>query len=311
MWVPGSALSVAPALMLTLLLSAPSPRPYVVVLGVAQDAGYPQAGTKASSSWAAPLRRLPACLALVSPATRERWLFEATPAFPEQLHRLDMVAPHPGTPGLAGIFLTHGHIGHYTGLMYLGREAMSSRRVPVFVMPRMRSFLRENGPWDLLVTLENIRLREMRNKREVRLTDDLTVEPFLVPHRDEYTETVGFIIRGPSRSVAFVPDIDKWSLWQDRERNLEWLLARVDVAYLDGTFFNGKELPGRSMADIPHPSMVETMARLKGQPEALRRKIRFIHLNQSNPALWPRTSARRQVRAFGARVAVPSEKVLL
>ena len=80
-----------------------------------------------------------------------------------------------------------------------------------------------------------------------------------MPHRDEYSETVGFLIRGPRRRVAFIPDIDKWERWS---RPIEEAVAGCDVAYLDGTFFADGELPGRDMAEIPHPFVVESLRRM-------------------------------------------------
>ena len=305
------------ALLLAGALAAPAadeagPAPWVVVLGIGQDGGYPQAGTKEHPAWDDPgLRRLPACLGLVDPASGERWLFEATPELKEQLHRLDVAAPHPERPGLAGIFLTHGHMGHYTGLMHLGREALGSRGVPVWAMPRMERFLRENGPWEQLVRLENITLRPLRDGRAERLNARLTVMPRLVPHRDEYTETVAFEIAGPKRSVLFLPDIDKWERLDEAGQSIEDWIARVDIAYIDGSFFADGEIPGRDMAEIPHPFMRESLKRFGALPEAERRKIRFIHLNRTNPAIRPGSAAAREIEAAGLGLAVELERVEL
>ena len=43
---------------------------------------------------------------------------------------------------LDGIFLTHAHVGHYTGLMYLGKESVAARGVPVYGTRRMGQYLR-------------------------------------------------------------------------------------------------------------------------------------------------------------------------
>ncbi len=96
-------------------------------------------------------------------------------------------------------------MGHYTGLMHLGREAMGARAVPVWAMPRMRDFLASSGPWSQLVRLRNIELQPLAADSTVTLGDSLHVTPFLVPHRDEYSETVGFRIegaRGRTRGVV-------------------------------------------------------------------------------------------------------------
>jgi pyrroloquinoline quinone biosynthesis protein B len=286
--------------------------PFVVVLGVAQDGGLPQAGCQKAcclDAWNdAKLQRHVSCLAIVDPSSSERWMIDATPDFKQQLRTLDEIAPVAASPGLTGILLTHGHIGHYTGLMHLGREVIGAREVPVYVMPRMQDFLSHNGPWDQLVRLKNIVLQPMQKDSSLSLNSRIRVTPFLVPHRDEYTETVGFSITGPQRSIVFIPDIDKWEKW---ERRIEEVLAGVDAAYVDGTFYADGEIPGRNMAEIPHPFIVETMQRLAALPATEKSKVRFIHLNHTNPALRPETEATRAITKAGFRVAVEGERLEL
>ncbi len=269
----------------TLNPAAQGDGPFAIVLGVAQDGGYPQAGCNrpdCAAAWKdARLRHRVASLAIVDPRSRQRWILDATPDFPSQLRTLDEIAPRSAdAPLLDGILLTHAHIGHYLGLAQLGREVLGAKAVPVYAMPRMREFLEHNGPWDQLVRLGNIAIRPIEADREIALNERIRVTPIVVPHRDEYSETVGFVVRGPSRAILFLPDIDKWEKWPTP---LESVLERVDVAYLDGTFFTAAELPGRNLSEIPHPLVAETMQRLAGSP--LRGRVRFIHLNQSNPLL--------------------------
>ncbi len=293
-----------------LSVASEGPSPYLVVLGIAQDGGYPQAGCRKSCCQRVYNGQQPgrfiASLAIVDPRSGRRWLIDATPDFREQLRLLDETAPVPDSPGLAGIFLTHAHIGHYTGLMHLGREVMGSRRVPVYAMPRMHTFIRENGPWSLLVDLHNIELRRLAHQTPVRLADDLSIIPILVPHRDEFSETVGFLIRGPNRSALYIPDIDKWERWKVR---IEDMLSKVDVAFLDGTFFANGEIPGRDMSEIPHPFIVESMQRFASLPVSEKRKIRFIHLNHTNPALNRTSQAYHKIQQAGLAVARQGEKV--
>ncbi len=286
------------------------PTPFIIVLGIAQDAGYPQAGCRrpcCRAAWDDPARRRHVVsLALVNPGSSQRWLVDASPDLPQQLHELDQVAPVSDGPGIDGIFLTHGHVGHYTGLMHLGREVMGARGVPVHVMPRMRTFLAGSGPWSQLVALGNIDLTTMEEGPAVTLGPGLRVTPFLVPHRDEYTETVGFRIDGPNRSVLYLPDIDKWERW---DVAIEELLEEVDVAYLDGSFFDGEELPGRDMSQIPHPFVIDSMRRWAELPAATRARVRFLHMNHTNPLLDPDSDASRAVREAGFRVARQGERV--
>lgn len=286
----------------------------LMVLGAGQDGGKPQIANPDDPAWTNPdLRRLATSLALIDARaeTPSRWLFEATPDIKEQLQRLDARHPAPDAPGLDGIFLTHAHIGHYTGLALLGHESAGASGVPVHVLPRMAGFLRENGPWDQLVRYENIALEEMTAGEPVDLADGVTVTPFLVPHRQEYSEVAGFSITGPERSVLFIPDIDSWADWDTEEVYIEEEIAAHDVALLDGTFFANGEIPGRDMSGFPHPFITVSVERFSPLPQAERGKIRFIHLNHTNPAIDPASAERAYIRAAGMDVADEGGEICL
>ena len=310
----GSLCCLAALLTVSIQTSAETPdrNPFVVVLGVAQDGGFPQAGCIeecCAAAWGDPARRRRvSCLAIVDPQTYQRWLIDATPDFRDQLRMLDAIEPPTGTPGLAGILLTHAHVGHYTGLMFLGHESMGARGVPVYAMPRMGEFLSSNGPWDQLIRYGNIKLRPFAADTPVKLNERITVTPLPVPHRREYSEVVGFRIVGPSKSILFIPDIDKWERW---DRRIEDLIAGVDIAYLDGTFHADGEIPNRDMSQIPHPFIAESMKRFERLPLEQRAKIRFVHLNHTNPALHAESAAVRAVRAAGFAVAAELERTPL
>ncbi|HET7705055.1 MAG TPA: MBL fold metallo-hydrolase [Thermoanaerobaculia bacterium] len=289
--------------------TAPLPehtQPFAVVLGIAQDGGYPQAGCNRPDcieAWRDPaLRRHVASLAIVDPVSGDRWLIDATPDFPSQLRTLDEIAPG----ALPRIFLTHAHVGHYAGLMHLGREVMGTSGVEVYAMPRMREFLEKNGPWSQLVRLRNIELKPLEEKHPI-VFPRIAVMAIAVPHRDEFSETVAFLISGPSRKILWLPDIDKWEKWTTP---IESMIARVDVAYIDATFYDERELPGRNLSEIPHPTITETMQRLAALPAAERAKVRFIHFNQSNPALRDREVMQR-IRSRGFNLAAEREKTPL
>lgn len=278
--------------------------PQVMVLGIAQDAGFPQTGCQNSCCEAAwttiERRRMPTCLAIVDPESQQRWLLDCTWQLPFQLDRLNRRFPAKETPGIDGIFLTHGHIGHYTGLMHLGREVMGAKQVAVYAMPRMANFLNTNGPWSLLVKLENISIQPLKADQRISLNNRLHVTPIQVPHRAEYTETVAFLVESPNKSLLYLPDIDKWSRW---EQPIEKLIQRVDLAFLDATFYANGEIPGRDMSQIPHPFIQESLLRFQSLTESQRRKIHFIHMNHTNPALNPQSDAREQIQRAGMNVA--------
>lgn len=279
-----------------------------MVLGIAQDGGVPHIGCQQELCLAA--RRDPgrrqrvASLGLVDDRAGARFLIDATPDLQSQLESLNegRTVADRRRP-VEGILLTHAHVGHYGGLMYLGREALGAKSVPVYATPRMARFLRENGPWSQLVSLGNIELREIEPGRELRLTPELRVTAVAVPHRDEWSDTVGFVVRGPAAALLYVPDIDKWEKW---DRRVEEEVAKVDVALLDATFHSLEELPGRSQSEVPHPLVSETTGRLA----RLARQVAFIHLNHTNRLLFD-PGALAALEAKGFRVARDGEVLSL
>jgi len=253
------------------------------------------------------LKRLTSSIAVVDSGHEAKYLFDATPDIREQLYRLHVEAPDD-SHDLGGVFLTHGHMGHYTGLLHFGREAVGADGIRVFAMPRMHDFLSTNGPWSQLVSLRNINLVPITEGSEITLSDDLSVVPIQVPHRDEYTETVGYRINGPNKSALFIPDIDKWRKWGTDIRDL---VRKVDFALLDGSFFADGELPGRDMSEIPHPYVQESIELFAGLADADKAKIIFIHFNHTNPLLIDGSAAQKKVTALGFRFATEGMRLPL
>jgi len=283
--------------------------PYVQILGVAQDGGYPHTGCMkqcCEMAWEHPaMRRYVVSFALVDPISHKWWLFEATPDIKEQLHYFQTLTKGVYNFLPNGIFVTHAHIGHYTGLMALGREVMSTRDVPVFVLPKMKTFLETNGPWSQLVSLHNIALQPLVADSVVHLTDLISVRPFAVPHRDEYSETAGFEIITSGKTYLFIPDINKWEKW---DRSIVEEVKAVDIAMVDATFYDAYELPGRNMATVPHPLVTETMELFAQTDSNTKAKIHFIHFNHTNPILWDKKK-QEDVRKAGYNIAEQGERL--
>ena len=283
-------------------VKSPEQDPYVVVLGIAQDGGAPHAGCQkdcCATRWNDPSKYLMvSSIGIVDPHTKETWMIDATPDFPKQLEILTGNDHNK----LKGIFLTHAHIGHYTGLMFLGREVMGSNSVPVYAMPKMAKYLRSNGPWSQLVDLENIVIEKLKDERSVKLNDRIKVTPFQVPHRDEFSETVGYKIEGANKSLIFIPDIDKWSKW---EKDIVTIVKENDYAILDGSFYQNGEIIGRDMSEIPHPFIIESLETLKSSLD--NSEVYFIHLNHTNPALIKESEAQKQILKAGFKIAEPKQ----
>jgi len=279
-----------------------------VVLGVAQDGGVPHLGCSRGACEAArkdpSLAQRVASLGLVvsgEECPSQYFLIDATPDFRSQVDALlgDARAGRPAGRPLDGIFLTHAHVGHYTGLMYLGRESMAAREVPLHVSERMAEFLRDNGPWRRIVSGGHVNLRILSPGTAVPLAPGLSVEPIRVAHREEESDALGFIVTGPSRKLLYIPDIDAWERW---DRDIAALVSKVDVALLDATFHAKGELGDRPMDDIPHPFVVDTMNRLAPLARDGRRIV-FIHMNHTNPALVEGSPERKDIEARGFAIA--------
>lgn len=276
----------------------------LVILGTVQDAGSPQMGCKKSCCKDLFLHpdknRKVVSLGLIDPINNKKYLFEATPDMPAQMSILNGYSSQTGKETPDGVFLSHAHIGHYSGLMYLGKEAMNTTAVPVYTMPRMKEFLERNVPWSQLVANKNILAIEMNTEKEIPLTPGIKVRPFLVPHRDEFSETVGFRISGPNKTALFIPDIDKWEKWKT---GIVEAIAGVDYAFIDATFYDAAEINNRDISAIPHPFVIESMKLFKDLSPAERKKVYFIHFNHTNPLLNKKSRQAIEVRKNGFNIA--------
>ncbi|MEQ8762652.1 MAG: MBL fold metallo-hydrolase [Planctomycetota bacterium] len=303
-------------ILLFSILAATEPRPMaeVVVLGVVQDAGLPQLGCENSCCLEEDgdprPRQSTSSIAVVLTATGQSFLFDATPDIREQLALLRRHESYrkPGARRpVDGVFLTHAHMGHYTGLMHFGFESMSTDAVPVHCTERFAKYLETSGPWSQLVTKKNIVIRPFEVGTAIEPAPGLKVTAFLVPHRDEYSDTVGYRIEAGDDSLVFLPDIDHWT----EDVDIRELVRSNAHVLIDATFYSGDELPGRDLSQIPHPRIVDTMKLLEDRPEEERARVRFIHLNHTNPALRPGSAARRAIEDAGFRVASIGEVIPL
>lgn len=273
------------------------------VTGTAQDGGLPHPNcfcenckrAIADHKW----KRTASSLAIVLPEEQKWHLIEATPDLREQMVRLQMKYGMESKL-MSSIFLTHAHIGHYPGLMFLGKEAMNSHKLPVMAGAKMKKLLETDAPWSQLTALENIVVEEINDKQAVNLSKGVTVTPVLVPHRNEFSETFAYWVQGPNKKVLFIPDIDRWDEW---DMDIYEAVKEADICFLDGTFHSQHDLAkiNRDFGQIPHPTMTETMERLQDLVEST--QVYFIHLNHSNPVLRADGELRKEVEAKGFYIA--------
>ena len=274
------------------------------ILGVIQDGGFPHLGNNKTCCENIKENKYVTSIMLMNNENNETYLFDASPDINKQLNFMgDRIVKD-----LKGIFLTHAHIGHYTGLMYFGREALNSKLVNVYAMPRMKKFLEDNGPWSQLVSLQNILIKELSNETKISIDSNVIVQPVEVPHRAEFSETVGYKIYGPNKTALFIPDIDKWYLW---EKSIIDEIKQVDYAIIDATFFDSKEVNYRDISEIPHPFVTESMDLFDSIDIKEKNKIYFIHLNHTNPLINKESDQYKLVRSKGYNVAEEGMKLKL
>ena len=280
---------------------------YITVLGTAQDGGFPHIGCQKQCcndfyKGVSPKQKV-VSLGVIDKEAQQKFLFEATPDISTQL--ADLEKNHLKTNTIIdGVFITHAHMGHYAGLLYFGKEALGKKDIRIYAMPKMKDFLVNNGPWSQLVSTKNIAFSDLKKDKVVQLNNSLKVTPFLVPHRDEFSETVGYKIEGGKKSALFIPDINKWSLW---EKNIVDEVKKVDYAFLDATFFKEGEI-NRPMSEVPHPFIVETVDLFKNESLTTKNKVIFIHFNHTNPALQPNSKERNELTLLGYKFATEGER---
>ena len=271
------------------------------VLGIAQDAGHPQIDCYAPrclSAWREERPPSGATSLALTISDASFFMFDAPPELPAALYQV-WRGSQLRLRDLKGVFLTHAHMGHYAGLLHLGKEGAGSSGIPVYAMPRMKTFLETNAPWAQLVNDKNIVIRALKAERP-EVFEQITVTPWQVPHRDEYSETAGYFIKGPRKNALYLPDIDQWHRW---DRSLADVIQQVDFAFIDATFFDAGELPGRDMSLIPHPTVESTMTLLKDLAPKFRQRVIFIHMNNTNPMLDPESAQTQQVIRGGFNIA--------
>jgi len=261
----------------------------LIVLGTAQDGGNPQMGSRGRGR-----PRLVSSVAVVMD-DGTTLLADATPDVKAQVAHLSTLPAYQARSMrnvVDHITLTHGHMGHYTGLVQFGKEAHNADRIPTWVTPSMAAFLRANQPWRSLVDGGHLDLRS--DPGPFSLSPGLSLRLVPVPHRAELTDTVGISVND---EALFVPDIDSWGDWPEAERELE----RHRVCLLDASFSSLDEIPGRDLGLIPHPLVSDTIERFRHL--AAGRRLILTHLNHTNPVAEVDSPAAAAVRSAGFEVA--------
>ena len=263
-----------------------------IVLGSGQDGGAPQFGSSTRRGSA----RTASSIAVRS-STGALVLLDVTPDLRMQWQRLDGLGwVSNGTDDLAAIAITHGHMGHYAGLVHLGKEAANVSGLPTVALPSVHAFLHGNEPWGTLYSAGHLTPHDAT--APFRVDDEVTIAAIRVPHRAEFTATAAFSVRVEGVPwLLYLPDIDAWDEWDEAQD----VIGEHQISLVDATFSSPDELPGRDIGSIRHPLVADTVDRfatLTGD-----RRIVLTHLNHSNPVTESDSDIARTAAWAGFEVA--------
>jgi pyrroloquinoline quinone biosynthesis protein B len=191
---------------------------------------------------------------------------------------------------------------------------MNAQGLNLHVSSSMFHLVEETPQWALMLAQGVFSEHVFIHDDRIMLSEGLIVEPVHVPHRAELSDMHAFVVRGPNHSLLYLPDHDDWGSTLERHQCTsirQWLnLLKVDIALIDGTFWDMDELPALRQNNVPHPPVSETLDRLgarrDGDPELF-----FIHLNHTNPLHDERSEASAKVRSMGWGVAQQGQQFTL
>jgi pyrroloquinoline quinone biosynthesis protein B len=279
----------------------------VTLLGVAQDGGRPQAGCTRPCCAGLPPEDTSYPVALGISDGDSNHLIEATRFLGQQLTIW-------GQTNIENVLLTHAHFGHVDGLGLFGKETMNARNVGLHLSSEMEHLVDRTPQWALMVDQGVFQPTTFHDRDNLHFSSNLTVQPVHVPHRDELSDMHAFVIRGPNRSLLFLPDHDTWAETLERHNQPDirsWLKAlEVDIALIDGTFWSSDELAGRNQDKVPHPPVSQTID-LLGMRQENDPEIYFIHLNHTNPLYDPNSAASAHLALTGWLVAQQGQRFTL
>ena len=279
-----------------------------MILGTVQDGGYPHIGCRkkcCKSAWLNQYnKRFIASIAILDSDLKECWIIDSSPDIKNQLNMIMNFMEIDSLPKIRGIFLTHAHTGHYSGLLDLGKEAMNADNIPVYSMPDMARFISSNNPFKFLISSNNIHIKEISDNQKIELSNGVIISPFKVPHRNELSETVGYRIYSDSKSIIYIPDIDSWDQW---EKDIIDVIKNNDYLFLDGTFYNCEEINNRNISEIPHPFIKDSLIKFEVLDKYNRNKIFFTHFNHTNIMLRNNNKLKQSLISDGYNIANEGE----
>ena len=278
----------------------------VMILGIAQDGGVPHPGCYCDTCqfhWDNQIILSPTSLAIFD--EKQLHLIDVTRNLDRQLRKV-------GDRKVTDIWLTHGHIGHVDGIGLFGKEVMNVKNVKLHASKSMIELIQDSPKWNKLIEDDILIPTQFNSNQSTKVSENLEITPIQVPHRDELTDTHAFMIKGPEKSVLYLPDHDSWeeTLGLVRQDSVtEWFDSLgVGTVFLDGTFWSKNELSRQN--EVPHPPVVDSLERL-GNLSGKDLEVFFIHLNHTNPLLIPKSNEIKLLLDSGGRIPIEGQQFIL
>ena len=287
------------------------------MLGSAAGGGVPQWNCNCPNCGAARASRFPSLRrtqSSIAVADGSRWvLFNASPDLLAQLAVHPPLAP--SGPGLRGsnieaVVLTDGELDHVTGLLSL-REHRSLRLV---CTPAVRDLLTRQ--FSLLPVLRRYcrvqvsgfpaRIGSLR----ISALDVSAKAPPYASGRKRRGLVSGLKIESAGRRLAYLPGLSEITPAVER------FIAGCDGLLMDGTFWSEREmvslgLTRRTAWDMGHVPVGGPAGSLAWMRQlTIPRKI-YIHINNTNPLLRPKSPERRTVERARVEVAWDGMEICL
>jgi|TARA_B100001741_G_C16551229_1_gene599492 pyrroloquinoline quinone biosynthesis protein B len=285
----------------------------VVVLGISQDGGFPQAGCNLDCCQSVKnnpsLTKHPVSMGIIG-SDGSKHLIEATRDLAWQLNLWDSVESNETL--LSSLWITHAHHGHIDGLGLFGKEVINAKKLNVHCSESLSKLIKRTPNWNLLVESENIVINSFINSISYTPSPNcgFEIKPIKIPHRAELSDMHAFLIIGPNKNLLFLPDHDTWEStlkFVNMRTIRDWFKAEsIDFALIDGTFWSSNELVGRNQKNVPHPTVSETL-KLIGNKKFEDPVIKFTHLNHTNPLNNKSSNEFLEVKKMGWSVAEEGE----
>lgn len=294
------------------------------ILGTAAGGGFPQWNCRCRYCEASRRGLLPPRLqasAAFSPDGEDWYIINATPDITTQLRNHVELHPSIGqrhTP-IKGVILTDAELDHTLGLLHLREGAGWTIHATQPVLDMLDSDLRVapalaqygNPALAPVDTSKPLVLGSGERQAAVHWLETGQDPPRYAEQRGVTPWSVSALIfedLQTGRKIAYAPGVAQL------DGPLLERLAEVDALLIDGTFWSDDEFPRvggvpRTAADMGHAPIGGpggTAELLSALPAS--RKL-YVHINNTNPVLEPRSEARQFIRNHGLELAEDGEEV--